>query len=137
MEVFTSSPSPLNRSVLSGSEWELRYGYSRAVRRENHIFVSGTTAVTPEGNVVGLGDAFAQTKYILSIIERALIKLESSLSNTVRTRIYVQDIHVNAEAVGRAHSEVFKSICPASTMVGVVALIKPELLVEIELDAVI
>lgn len=123
--------------ATSGSPWESKYGYARAVRNFQCIFVSGTTAITPKGNVVGKGDAYAQTQYIFSVIAEALHKLEASLVDVVRTRMYVVDIDLHADAVGKAHGEVFKSIRPAATMVGVAGLIAPELLVEIEVDAVL
>lgn len=87
--------------------------------------------------MVGRGDAYAQTQYIFSVIAEALRELEASLTDVVRTRMYVVDIDSHADAVGKAHGEVFESICPAATMVGVAGLIAPELLVEIEVDAVL
>ena len=123
--------------ATSDSPWESKYSYARAVRDFRHNFVSGTTAVTPEGNVVGEGDAYAQAQYIFSVIAEALHELEASLADVVRTRMYVVDIDSHAEAVGKAHGEIFESICPAATMVGVAGLIAPELLVEIEADAVL
>ncbi len=137
MKVQNPSLVPFRHWATSDSPWELKYGYARAVRNLQHIFVSGTTAITPEGNVVGKGDAYAQTHHILSIIAEALHELEASLTDVVRTRMYVVDIDSHADAVGKAHGEVFKSIRPAATMVGVAGLIAPELLVEIEVDAVL
>ena len=137
MKAQNPSLAPFRHWVTSDSPWESKYGYARAVRSFQHIFVSGTTAVTPEGNVVGKGDAYVQTRHILSIIAEALHELKASLTDVVRTRIYVVDIDSHADAVGKAHGEIFKSIHPAATMVGVAGLIAPELLVEIEVDAVL
>lgn len=123
------------QNITSGAIWEDIIGYSRAVRVGNTIEVAGTTAI--EGNqVVGIGSAYEQTKYTLRKIERALTEAGASLSDVVRTRIYVTDIS-QWEEVGRAHGEVFKSIKPAATMVEVSALINPALLVEIEATAVL
>ncbi|MCY3630308.1 MAG: RidA family protein [Bacteroidetes bacterium] len=128
---------PFRHRTASGSPWESKYGYARAVRSFQHICVSGTTAVSPEGNVIGEGDAYKQTQYIFTVIAEALHELEASLTDVVRTRIYVVDIDSHAEAVGKAHGEIFESIRPAATMVGVAGLIAPELLVEIEVDALL
>ncbi|MCY4225663.1 MAG: RidA family protein [Bacteroidetes bacterium] len=122
--------------VSSGSQWENQYGYARAVLCSGHIFVSGTTSITPTGEVIGPNNAYLQARQIFQLIDQQLRRLGSSLSDVVRTRMYVTDIHAHADAVGRAHAEVFESIRPASTMIGVVALIQPELLVEIEVDAI-
>ena len=129
-------PSRSRLNVFSGSEWEDRVGYARAVRLGNTVHVSGTTAVDEGGNVVGPGDAVAQTRYILERIDRALRDCGASLSDVVRTRIYVTDIH-DWEPVGDVHREVFGDIHPAATMVEVAALIHPDLLIEIEADAVL
>lgn len=129
----TSSSSRTRLS--SGSPWEPLVGYSRAVRAGQFIEVSGTTAVH-EGEVVYAGDAYAQTKHILHIISRSLEQLGASLTDVVRTRIYVSDIS-QWEAIGKAHGEVFGEIRPACSMVEVKALIDPRMLVEIEASAIV
>ena len=120
----------------SGTAWEEKYGYSRAVRIGNVIEVSGTVAVDEAGAIVGEGDAYAQTAFVLKKIEAALVKAGASLKNVVRTRAYVTDIR-RADAYGRAHGEAFANIKPCTTMVEVKALIAPEYLVEVEATAVI
>lgn len=124
------------QNITSGTVWEDSVGYSRAVRIGNVVEVSGTTAVDDAGNVVGPGDVYTQTQFILQKIARALHEAGAALSDVIRTRIYVTDIS-QWEAVGRAHGEVFSDIKPAATMVEVQALIQAELLVEIEVLTVI
>ena len=120
----------------SGVKWEPVVGYSRAVRAGAHIHVSGTTATTENGQLVGAGSPYEQTVQTISNIRRAVEALGGKLEHVVRTRIYVTDIS-QWEDVGRAHGEVFRSIRPATSMVEVKSLISPDMLVEIEADAFI
>lgn len=129
-------PSTNRQTISSGAKWEDIVGYSRAVRVGNIVEVAGTTAVDVEGNIVGLGDAFAQTTFIIQKIERALEEAGAQLSDVVRTRIYVTNIQ-EWEAVGKAHGAFFRNIKPASAMVEVSGLVNPDMLVEIEVTAVL
>jgi len=129
---LTEKPSRQNLS--SGGPWEDAVGYSRAVRVGNRIYVSGTTAAGEDGEIVGPGDAEAQTRFALRSIAAALRECDATLGDVVRTRMFVTDID-HWEAVARAHREVFADIRPAATMVEVSRLIHPEMLVEIEAEA--
>jgi enamine deaminase RidA (YjgF/YER057c/UK114 family) len=120
----------------SGTSWEPVVGYSRAVRVDGRIWVSGTTSTGSDGAIVGKGDPYAQAKQAIANIERALAAAGAVLADVVRTRIFVTDI-AHWQDIGRAHGEAFADIRPASTMVEVSRLIDPDLLVEIEADAVI
>lgn len=120
--------------ISSGAPWESVAGYSRAVRVGQHVYVAGTTGIDDQGAVVG--DARAQTLRALKIIDIALTRVGAALTDVVRTRMFVTDIQ-QWETISRAHGEVFGGIRPASTMVEVSRLIRPELLVEIEADAVV
>lgn len=123
------------KNISSGAVWEDLIGYSRAVRINNVIEVSGTTS-SDGGNIIGIGNVYEQTKFIISKIESSLLQAGASLNDVVRIRMFVTDIS-KWEEIGKAHNEFFKNIKPAATMVEVKSLIHPDLLIEIEATAIV
>lgn len=122
--------------IYSGTDWEEKVGYSRAVRTGPHIHISGTTATDKEGEIVGENNAYKQTRQAIANIETALKELDASLADVVRTRLFVTDID-RWEAIGEAHADTFQEIRPTTSMVEINRLIDPKLLVEIEADAIV
>ena len=123
-------------NISSGAKWEDIVGYSRAVKIGNVIEVAGTSALDENGNIVGINDPYEQTMFIIKKIEKALQSAGATLNDVVRTRMFVTDIS-RWEEIGRAHGEYFREIKPVSTMVEVKSLISPEMLVEMEVTAII
>ena len=124
------------QNISSGGPWEAVVGYSRAVRIGNLVAVAGTTSANPDGTIHGVGDPYLQAQRCFEIIGLALAEAGASFADVIRTRMYVTDIS-RWEEYSRAHGEVFRDIRPAATMVQVAALMTPEILIEVEVDAVL
>ena len=122
------------QNISSGGKWEPVVGYSRAVRAGDWIHVAGTTAADASGQVLGVGDAYAQTVHALRTVAAALAQAGATMNDVVRTRMFVTDIS-RWEEYGRAHGEIFRTVLPAATMVEVTRLIDPAMMIEIEVDA--
>ena len=123
-------------NISDGTPWEPLIGYSRAVKVDNHVYVSSTTAIDDEGNIIGADNPYQQTKYVIERIKGILAKAGASLENIVRTRVYVRDI-THWKEYAKAHREAFESIRPANTFVEISSSVDPRMLVEIEAEAVI
>lgn len=123
------------KKISSGAKWEDIVGYSRAIRAGNRVMVTGTTSVDENGNIHGIGDAYAQTKFVFQKIEKYLKEAGSSMQQVVWNRMFVTDIS-KWEDIARAHAEFFKDIKPCATMVEVKGFIHPDMLIEIETEAI-
>ena len=123
-------------NISSGGPYESTFGYSRAVKVGNMVFVAGSTAIQPDGTIAGVGDPYVQTVATLRTIEKALQQAGASLKDVVRTRMFATNL-AHTDAIGKAHVEFFGSVRPASTLVQIARLIHPDLLIEIEADAVL